>query len=242
MDFGIILGDLPTTISERDHFDSILRQVEAAQRAGMTYILMGQHFMFEGSRWLQPVPVLARLAGELDQHVRLVTQIMIAPLYHPVLLAEELATLDVVTGGRICVGVGLGYIPREYEVLGVPFKERGARLNETIEILKHMWTQDRVSYHGRFFTLDDIPVHIRPLQRPHPPIWVGAGSPAGIERGWATPGPSRPRWHPGTWPRRSAASSTHARRQDGHARDGSHCGARSCSARTVRRPSPPRYG
>lgn len=182
MDFGIILGDIPTTISERDHFDSILRQVEAAQRAGMNYILMGQHFMFQGSRWFQPVPVLARLAGELDQHVKLVTQIMIAPLYHPVLLAEELATLDVVTGGRICVGVGLGYIPREYEVLGVPFKERGARLNETIEILKLMWTQDRVSYQGRFFTLDDIPVHIRPLQQPHPPIWVGAGSPAGIER------------------------------------------------------------
>jgi probable F420-dependent oxidoreductase len=182
MDFGIILGDIPTTISERDHFDSILRQVEAAQRAGMTYILMGQHFMFEGSRWFQPVPVLARLAGELDQHVKLVTQIMIAPLYHPVLLAEELATLDVVAGGRICVGVGLGYIPREYEVLGVPFRERGARLDETIEILKLMWTQDRVSYQGRFFTLDDIPVHIRPLQSPHPPIWVGAGSPAGIER------------------------------------------------------------
>ena len=182
MDFGIILGDIPTTVSERDHFDSILRQVEAAQRAGMNYILMGQHFMFQGSRWFQPVPVLARLAGELDPHVRLVTQILIAPLYHPVLLAEELATLDVVTGGRICVGVGLGYIPREYEVLGVPFKERGARLNETIEILKLMWTQDRVSYSGRFFTLDDIPVHIRPIQRPHPPIWVGAGSPAGIER------------------------------------------------------------
>ena len=87
MDFGIILGDIPTTVSERDHFDSILRQVEAAQRAGMNYILMGQHFMFEGSRWFQPVPVLARLAGELDPHVRLVTQILIAPLYHPVLLA-----------------------------------------------------------------------------------------------------------------------------------------------------------
>jgi len=63
MDFGIILGDIPTTVSEKDHFDSILRQVEAAQRAGMNHILMGQHFIFERSRWLQPVPVLARLAG-----------------------------------------------------------------------------------------------------------------------------------------------------------------------------------
>ena len=182
MDFGIILGDIPTTVPEREHFDSILRQVEAAQQAGMNHILIGQHFMFERSRWLQPVPVLARLAGEVDQHVRLVTQILIAPLYHPVMLAEELATLDVVTGGRLSVGLGLGYIPSEYEMFGVPFSERGARLNETIEILKLMWSEDRVSYHGKHFVLDDVPVHIRPLQQPHPPIWIGAGSTAGIRR------------------------------------------------------------
>jgi len=182
MDVGIILGNIPTTVSERDHFDSILRQAEAVQEAGMNHILIGQHFMFEGSRWFQPVPVLARLAGELDDHVRLCTQILIGPLYHPVMLAEELATLDVVTGGRLSVGLGLGYMPNEYEVFGVPFKERGGRLSETIEILKLLWTQDRVTYHGKYFTLDDVAVHIRPLQDPHPPIWVGAGSTAGIRR------------------------------------------------------------
>jgi alkanesulfonate monooxygenase SsuD/methylene tetrahydromethanopterin reductase-like flavin-dependent oxidoreductase (luciferase family) len=182
MDFGILLGDVPTAVSEADHFDSILRQVEAAQRAGMNHILIGQHFMFERSRWFQPVPVLARLAAEVDPHVRLVTQILIAPLYHPVLLAEELATLDVVTGGRLTVGMGIGYIPSEYEVLGVPFAERGSRLEETVVILQQMWTQDRVSHVGRHFTLEDVAVHVRPLQRPHPPIWIGAGSPAGVAR------------------------------------------------------------
>lgn len=182
MDFGIILGDIPTSVPESEHFDSILRQVEAAQRAGMNHILMGQHFMFSGSRWFQPVPVLARLAGELDRHVRLVTQILVAPLYHPVLLGEELATLDVVSGGRLSVGVGLGYIPFEYDVFGVPFNERGGRLDETIQILKLMWTHDEFSFDGRYFQLDEIPVHIRPVQQPHPPIWVGAGSAAGIER------------------------------------------------------------
>jgi alkanesulfonate monooxygenase SsuD/methylene tetrahydromethanopterin reductase-like flavin-dependent oxidoreductase (luciferase family) len=182
MDIGIILGDIPQSVPEKDHFDSILRQVEAAQRAGMNHILMGQHFMFEGSRWFQPVPVLARLAGELDPHVRLVTQILIAPLYHPIMLAEELATLDVVTGGRIIVGLGLGYIPREYEVFGIPFKERGARLDETIDVLKLMWTSDRFSHHGKFYDLDDISVQIRPVQRPHPPLWIGAGSAIGVRR------------------------------------------------------------
>lgn len=182
MDFGIILGDIPQSVPEREHFDSILRQVEAAQNAGMNHIVMGQHFAFKGSRWLQPVPVLARLAGELDPHVRLVTQIMIVPLYHPVMVGEELATLDVVSGGRISVGMGLGYIPFEYELFGVPFTERGRRLDEAIEILKLMWTHDSFSFHGRHFDLEDVPVHIRPLQKPHPPIWVGAGSPAGIRR------------------------------------------------------------
>lgn len=182
MDVGIILGNIPTTVSESDHFDSILRQAEAVQDAGMNHILIGQHFMFEDSRWFQPVPVLARLAGELDDHVRLCTQILIGPLYHPVMLAEELATLDVVTGGRISVGLGLGYMPNEYDVFGVPFNERGRRLTETIKILKLLWTQDRVTYHGEFFDLDDVAVHIRPLQQPHPPIWVGAGSKPGIRR------------------------------------------------------------
>lgn len=182
MELGIILGNIPASVSEKEHFDSILRQAHAAQEAGLTHILIGQHFHFEGSRWLQPVPVLARLAGELDQHMRLCTQVMVAPLYNPVLLAEELATLDVVTDGRLSVGLGLGYIPKEYETFGIPFAERGRRLNEIIEILKLMWTQERVTYEGRFYQLDDIAVHIRPVQQPHPPIWVGAGSDAGIRR------------------------------------------------------------
>lgn len=182
MELGIILGNIPLSVSEREHFDSILRQAEAAQEAGLTHILIGQHFHFEDSRWFQPVPLLARLAGELDDHVRLATQIMVAPLYNPVMLAEELATLDVVTGGRISVGLGLGYIPKEYETFGVPYKERGARFDEILEILKLMWTQDRVSYQGKYYQLDDINVHIKPIQNPHPPIWIGAGSNAGIRR------------------------------------------------------------
>lgn len=182
MELGIILGNIPTDVSEREHFDSILRQAHAAQEAGMTHILIGQHFHFEGSRWFQPVPVLARLAGELDSHVRLATQILIGPLYNPVMLAEELATLDVVTGGRLSVGLGLGYIPKEYDTFGIPFSQRGARLGEIIEILKLLWTQDRVTFHGKHYQLEDIPVHIKPLQKPHPPIWVGAGSDAGIRR------------------------------------------------------------
>lgn len=183
MDFGIMLGDHPTKVSPREHFDGIMRQVEAAQEAGITYLLIGQHFLFPGgSRWLQPVPILARLAGEVDEDTRLATQIIIAPLYNPVMLAEELATLDIVTGGRLDVGIGLGYMEHEYKALGVPFDERIPRFEEGIELMREMWTQDEVDFEGEYFTVREGSVHIRPVQEPHPPLWLGAQTKAGIRR------------------------------------------------------------
>jgi alkanesulfonate monooxygenase SsuD/methylene tetrahydromethanopterin reductase-like flavin-dependent oxidoreductase (luciferase family) len=164
------------------HFDDILRQIEAAQRNGFTYVVVGQHFLFPGARWLQPVPLLARLAGEVGPETRLATQILISPLYHPVMLAEELATLDIVTEGRLDVGLGLGYVEKEFSTFGIPFDERVGRLEEGIEVMKLLWTSDRVTFKGRFFELDDVDVHIRPVQVPHPPLWLGAQTKVGIRR------------------------------------------------------------
>lgn len=203
MELGIMLGNVPTSVPEREHFDSVLRQTDAAQRAGLTHILIGQHIVFEGSRWLQPIPLLARLAAGLDAHVRLCTQTLIGPIHHPVLLAEELATLDVVTEGRLTVGLGLGHIRKEYDTVGVPYNERGARQEELIEILKLMWTRERVTYEGRHFRLDDVATHIHPVQKPHPPIWIGAGADRGVRRAarlgdaW----PITPKEPPGDLPR-----------------------------------------
>jgi alkanesulfonate monooxygenase SsuD/methylene tetrahydromethanopterin reductase-like flavin-dependent oxidoreductase (luciferase family) len=182
MDFGIMLGDTPTSVPPAKHFDDVLRQVEAAQRNGVTYILVGQHFLFPGARWLQPVPLLARLAGEVDRDTRLATQIVISPLYHPVMLAEELATLDIVTEGRLDVGLGLGYLQKEFDTFGIPYDERVGRFEEGIEVLKQLWTSDRVTFSGQFYELDDVHVHIRPVQQPHPPIWLGAQTKVGIRR------------------------------------------------------------
>ena len=100
---GLLLSDVPTSVSPSQQFRDVLRIVEAAQANDFTYIAIGQHFLYGDLRWLQPVPLLARLAAEVEPHVRLVTQILIAPLYHPVMLAEELATLDVVTEGRLII-------------------------------------------------------------------------------------------------------------------------------------------
>lgn len=182
MESGIILSDLPTRVPVGEHLSSVLRQVEAAQQAGMTYVMIGQHFLFPGSRWLQPVPLLARLSGELDPHVRLATSVMLAPLYHPVVLAEELATLDIVSGGRLVVGLGTGYMPEEFEALGVPFDERVPRFEECIALLEALWTQDTVTFDGRFWQLRDAPVHLKPVQRPRPPLWIGAMRRPGVLR------------------------------------------------------------
>jgi alkanesulfonate monooxygenase SsuD/methylene tetrahydromethanopterin reductase-like flavin-dependent oxidoreductase (luciferase family) len=109
---------------------------------------------------------LARLAAEVPPDVRLATTVLLAPLYHPVALAEELATLDIVTEGRLIVGLGLGYRTTEFEALGVPFDERAARLETCIAEMKELWS---------------LP-HVRPWQVPHPPLWIGADGPRGVRR------------------------------------------------------------
>jgi alkanesulfonate monooxygenase SsuD/methylene tetrahydromethanopterin reductase-like flavin-dependent oxidoreductase (luciferase family) len=182
VEIGVILGDVRTSVSPRDHLDQLLRQVEAAQRNGLTYITIGHHYLYGDLRWLQPVPTLARLAAELDEHVTLATTIIQAPLYHPVALAEELATLDIMSRGRLVVGVGAGYRSDEFTALGVDFADRFAMLDESVALMKRLWTEDHVTHTGRFWQLEDARPHIQPWQEPHPPLWVGAMGPVGVRR------------------------------------------------------------
>ena len=149
MEAGIILGDVRTSVPPSEHFRDLLVQVEAAQRNGFTYVAIGQHFLYDDFRWLQPIPTLARLAGELDAHVRLAATVIIVPLHHPVVLAEELATLDIVSEGRLVVGAGLGYRKEEFRLLGVDFVERVPRFEEALELIVQLWTADRVTHAAR---------------------------------------------------------------------------------------------
>jgi alkanesulfonate monooxygenase SsuD/methylene tetrahydromethanopterin reductase-like flavin-dependent oxidoreductase (luciferase family) len=179
---GLLLSDVPKSVSPAQQFKDVLRIVEKAQENGFNHILIGQHFLYGELRWLQPVPLLARLAAECDPGTRLVTQIMIAPLYHPVMLAEEIATLDVVTEGRLIFGAGLGYRPEEFDYLDVPFKERAGRFDESLELMKKLWTQETVNHHGKYWTLEDVHPHLSPVQQPHVPIWIGAHAIPGVKR------------------------------------------------------------
>jgi len=182
MQIGVILGDVHASVSPVDHLDGLLRQVEAAQRAGVSHITMGQHFLYGDLRWLQPIPTLARIAAELDDHVTVATTVVQVPLYHPVMLAEDLATLDILTRGRLVVGAGAGYREDEFVALGVDFSRRFAMFDEAIELMKQAWTADTVDFEGAFWTVRDGQPHIRPVQSPHPPIWIGALKDQGVRR------------------------------------------------------------
>jgi alkanesulfonate monooxygenase SsuD/methylene tetrahydromethanopterin reductase-like flavin-dependent oxidoreductase (luciferase family) len=125
--------------------------------------------------------MLQRLAAEVEG-LWVGTNLVLLPLHNPVELAEIGAFLDVITGGRFMLGVGLGYRTEEFAVFKVPMAERVSRLTEGVEIIRRLWTEDRVTHHGRHWQLDDVSIQPRPLQQPRPPILVGSQVPAGIAR------------------------------------------------------------
>jgi len=182
MQVGVILGDVPARVPPRDHLDSLLRQMEAIQRNGFRFVTMGHHYLYGDYRWLQPIPTLARLSAELDADVRLATTIVQVPLLHPVTLAEDLATLDIMTGGRLTIGLGAGYRPDEFVALNIPYEERFARFDEAVPLMQRLWTESHVTHEGRFWHLEDVAPHISPIQQPHPPLWIGAMSETGVRR------------------------------------------------------------
>jgi alkanesulfonate monooxygenase SsuD/methylene tetrahydromethanopterin reductase-like flavin-dependent oxidoreductase (luciferase family) len=161
-------------------FRGAVEQVRMARDYGFSSVCVGQHFLTEYQK-LQPIPLLSRLAAESGD-MRLLPGILLLPLFNPVYVAEELATVDVLSGGRVLFGVGVGYRDVEFEAFGVRKTDRGARLEESLEVIKRLWTEDEVSFEGRFFRIPKVQVRTRPLQRPHPPIWVAAQADAGVRR------------------------------------------------------------
>jgi probable F420-dependent oxidoreductase len=130
---------------------------------------------------LGPVAALAFLSAQTSS-VRLGTGVVVLPLHNPLILAKELATIDVLSGGRLIFGAGAGYITREFEAVGVPFSGRGARAEESLAAIRAIWTQDRPGYAGRTVSFQGVQARPRPVQRPHPPIVLGGHAPAVLRR------------------------------------------------------------
>jgi len=125
--------------------------------------------------WLEPISLLSALAG-VTRTIRLGTLVLVLPFRDPVAFAKSWGTLDLLSGGRTILGVGVGWNEEEFEALGIPHRERGRRMNELLESITALWAGDRVSYDGRFYRFHDLTIEPKPVQRPHPPIWIGGGT------------------------------------------------------------------
>jgi alkanesulfonate monooxygenase SsuD/methylene tetrahydromethanopterin reductase-like flavin-dependent oxidoreductase (luciferase family) len=182
MEVGVLLVDTPRAMSARDQLDLALRQLEWGQAAGVRCFMLAQHWGYGPVTILQPVPLAARLCAELEPQSRVGTTVMVAPAYHPIALAEEAATLDVLSGGRFILGVGIGYIQAELRALGVDPSERAARFEEILGLLPRIWREREVTHSGRFYSFEGFEPHIVPASTGGPPVWVGAKSVAAVRR------------------------------------------------------------
>jgi probable F420-dependent oxidoreductase len=130
----------------------------------------------------EPLSVLNFLAG-CTQRIRLGTHVLIIPYRHPVFTAKILATLDVLSGGRLMLGIGVGWMEEEFQALGVStYAERGAVTNEYLRLFKELWTKDRPHFQGKYCQVWDIGFYPKPVQKPHPPIWIGGHSTPALRR------------------------------------------------------------
>ena len=125
--------------------------------------------------WLEAMTTLAALAG-VTRTIKLGTMVLVLPLRNPVYFAKEWATLDVLSGGRTILGLGVGWHEEEFALMGVPYRERGPRTSEAIDALKALWSADHVTFEGKHYRFRDLTVDPKPLQLPHPPIWIGGGT------------------------------------------------------------------
>ncbi len=181
--------------------DGWLTVAAAAERLGYDFVSVNDHIVVpadissrypysEGGDWggataglcLEQLSALSFLAG-CTRRVRLLTSVMVVPHRQPILAAKMLATADILSGGRVIVGCGAGWMKEEFEAVGAPdFADRGRVTDEYIEAFKELWTNDKPAYKGKYVAFDNILFRPKPIQKPHPPIWIGGESPAAMRR------------------------------------------------------------
>ena len=183
MKFGISISGLqqqPRGGDMRETLRDIVRWVRLSRDLGFEYLLCGQHFLAEPYEYLQPLPLLARLAEEAGD-MRLGATLLL-PLHHPVALAELTATVDVITGGRLIVAAGRGYREVEYAAFGVTAAEAASRMVECVHCLRGLWSGEPFTCEGRHYRLREATIGILPVQRPHPELWISANADAAVTR------------------------------------------------------------
>jgi len=169
--------------------EALVRIAQAAETAGFDSLWAGEHHILSESserfpatnRILNPVVALTFVAAHTHT-IRLGTGVLLLPQHQPLILAKELASLDVLSGGRLIVGIGVGWAEAEYEALGVPYRERGARADEYLAAMRAIWSEEKPAYHGRYVSFQEVQAYPHPVQQPTPPIVIGGRAPAVLRR------------------------------------------------------------
>jgi len=163
------IGFIP--IEGGEYYQEALEEVTRAEELGFDSVWMEEHHAVTNHYWPSPLTVLAGFATRTSR-MMLGTDIVVAAFHHPVRLAEDVAMLDVMSRGRITLGIAIGYKPDEFALYGVELEKRGARLEEQLAIMKGLWTRDRVSFKGAYYTVEGR-LEPKPVTKPHPPVWIG---------------------------------------------------------------------
>jgi probable F420-dependent oxidoreductase len=163
------IGFIP--IEGGHYYRDALEEVARGEELGFDSVWMEEHHGVVNHYWPSPLPVLAGFASRTSTVV-LGTDILVAPFYHPVRLAEDVAMLDVMSNGRFVLGVAIGYKPDEFALYGTELEKRGARFEEQLAIMKGLWTQESLAFKGTYYTVEGK-LEPKPVTKPHPPLWIG---------------------------------------------------------------------
>jgi len=174
MRFGIQLASYSADTDPAEELERIVERARLAAKCNFEALFVSQHYLTgPDTAAFQSLPLLAYLAGQVPG-LYLGTSIFLLPLHHPVMVAEYIATLDVISGGKFLFGIGQGYRDAEFKSFGVEKRHRRDRIIEAVQVIRKLWTEDKVSFRGQFFQLDGVTATPKPLQRPCPPILMGA--------------------------------------------------------------------
>ena len=161
--------------------EDMSEQVRAARQSGFSSLWVPHHYLTHPMQMLAPVPLLSYLLRDAEG-MTIGTNILIMPLLHPVHVAEDAVTLDLMSGGRYVLGIGVGYRDAEFQTFNVPLNERAQRMEASITIMRRLWTEDKITHADKIFQINDLGIGLKPQRKGGPPIWLAAVVDAAVKR------------------------------------------------------------
>ena len=182
MKVGLFINtQFPEGFNVAERVPEIVEQVRAARDAGFSSLWLPHHWLTHPMQMLQITPMMGYVAAHA-QGMTIGSNILILPPLNPVHVAEEAATLDVLTGGNFILGIGQGYRQPEFDAFRIPLSERAPRFNESIALMQRLWTEPRVTHQGRFYTVNDAGIGVKPRRPAGPPLYIAAQAEVSVKR------------------------------------------------------------